>query len=758
MLYFFLTLNCILLLSGLTTLRFGSRDRQFSLALVRVMVGLPLLAGQYFYIAHYFQSYITPDLQTPTWLLFKPSVIPLLQQLHIVHFQEQLTPFILFYETVFTLLWFSLAYQLHNTLTSQSSQPRHPFLTRLSTQIEIWGGLPFIGILFFYQFDKLHKLTTIETLIRTDSVVFLPYSLFFFTDMLLLVAILFMAWRLENFWRCLTSKQRWEYKYLVIGGYLVCGALGWAASYRFMYHQLVIHHFWLLAALLMSGWALMVYATVRHQLLNRKIYISRKVVYSFIAPFVFGLYLVILGLVVFAMRLLGWEFPFVLKWMLFIIGMVVLTIIAFSAKLRHQIKFFISTNFYVNKYEYRDEWLAFSRRLQGVLTETEVIKALYKVLADSLYTQNMCIWLGDDKEGYRLAISGQDANISFDDANYLAYDDPLIVYLKKNTHYYRLEDKRAGFAAVPGLEQRLLVTELNLVLFMPLTIGEQMLGLIALGPEYTGGKYGTDDFDLLTALGTQTASALLAVRMAEELALAREQKAVDIMSAFILHDVKNAAGMLSLIRQNAPNYMNDPEFQQDMLETIDDALKRMGKVQTGLKTLKGEIIPTLKDEDLGEILSQSVDQLEKRLPGLSITLHCEAQITIETDADLLRTILENLLINALEAGGDGTKVNIRCYRDSHSKVMIEVSDNGPGLPSELLPDAVFEPFKTTKSKGSGIGLWQGKRIVASLNGIITAANCQHGGAQFCVCLTNSEFGIRNTDVYNLKDKRRPLWR
>jgi len=740
MLYFFLTLNCILLLAGLTTLRFGNRDRQFSLALVRVMMGLPLLAGQYFYIAYYFHSFITPDLQMPTWLLFKPSVIPLLPQMYIVHFQEQLTPFILFYETVFTLLWFSLAYQLHNTLTPQSSQPRCPFLTRLSSQIEIWGGLPLIGILFFYQFDKFHQ---IETLIRTDSVVFLPYSLFFFTDMLLLVAMLFMAWRLENFWRCLSSKQRWEYKYLVIGGYLVCGALGWTASYRFMYHQLVIHHFWLLAALLMSGWALMFYATVRHQLLNRKIYISRKVVYSFIAPLVFGFYLVILGLVVFAMRLLGWEFPFVIKWLLLIIGLVVLTVIAFSVKLRHQIKFFISTNFYVNKYEYRDEWLAFSRRLQGVLTETEVVKALYNVLSDSLYTLNVCIWLGDDKQGYRLAISGEDTDIRPDGAYYLAPDDPLIVYLQNHKHYYRIEDKKAGFAGVPGIEQRLLVTELNLVLFMPLTIGEQMLGLISLGPEYTGGKYGTDDFDLLTALGTQTASALLAVRMAEKLALAREQKAVDNMSAFILHDVKNAAGMLSLIRQNAPDYMNDPEFQQDMLETIDDALKRMGKVQTGLKTLKGEITPTLKDEDLGEILSQSVDQLEKRLPGLSITLHCEAQITIETDADLLSTILENLLLNALEAGGDGTKVNIKSHRDDHSKVIIDVSDNGPGLPSELLPDAVFEPFKTTKSKGSGIGLWQVKRIVASLNGIITAANCQHGGAQFCVCLTNSEFGIRN---------------
>jgi putative PEP-CTERM system histidine kinase len=735
MLYFFLTINCALLLSGLAFLRLGSRDRQFSLALMRVLVGLPLLAAQYFYIVHYFHNYITPDLQTPIWLLFKPSVLPLPPQMHFVFFQEQLTPFILFFETVFTLLWFGIAHQLHNTLTPQSSQSKHPILTQFGRQIEIWGGLPLIVILFCYQVIKFNK---IETLIRTDAVVFHPYSLFFFTDILLLTAMLFMAWRLENFWRGLSSKQRWEYKYLVIGSYVVCGALAWAASYRFMYHQLVLHHLWLLTALLMFGWVLMIYATARHRLLNRKIYISRKVVYSFIAPVAFALYLIFLGAVAFAMRLWGWEFPFVLKWLLFIIGLVALIAIAFSGKFRHQIKFFISTNFYVNKYEYRDEWLAFSRRLQGVFTETEVVKALYKVLSDSLYTLNVCIWLGNDKQGYRLAISDKNADIRFDDAYYLAPDDPLIVCFQKHQHYYRLEDKKAGFAGVPGLEQRLLVTELNLVLFMPLTIGEQMLGLIALGPEFTGGKYGTDDFDLLTALGTQTASALLAVRMAEELALAREQKAVDIMSAFILHDVKNAAGMLSLIRQNAADYMDDPEFQQDMLETIDDALKRMGKVQTGLKTLKGEITPTLKDKDLEAVLSQNLGQLKKRLLSLEIALHCEARITIETDPDLLRTILENLLLNAFEAGGNGTKVNIRCYQNSHEKAMLEISDNGPGLPSELLPDAVFEPFKTTKTKGSGIGLWQVKRIVASLNGTITAANCKSGGARFCVGLPIKE--------------------
>jgi signal transduction histidine kinase len=66
--------------------------------------------------------------------------------------------------------------------------------------------------------------------------------------------------------------------------------------------------------------------------------------------------------------------------------------------------------------------------------------------------------------------------------------------------------------------------------------------------------------------------------------------------------------------------------------------------------------------------------------------------------------------------------------------IIEIIDNGPGIPKELLPDALFEPFKTSKPKGSGIGLWQVRRLVTSLRGSISAENIAEGGARFVVRL------------------------
>ena len=78
-------------------------------------------------------------------------------------------------------------------------------------------------------------------------------------------------------------------------------------------------------------------------------------------------------------------------------------------------------------------------------------------------------------------------------------------------------------------------------------------------------------------------------------------------------------------------------------------------------------------------------------------------------------------------------VGITLFSDRH-QVALSLLDNGPGLPAALLPNAVFEPFLTTKPKGNGIGLWQVKQILTGIGGNITAENSDRGGAMFVVTL------------------------
>ncbi len=520
----------------------------------------------------------------------------------------------------------------------------------------------------------------------------------------------------------------------MVGSCLVCGSLAWAASYRLTYLLILPGHLELLGALLLCGWVLIAYAVVQHRLLNRKIFVSRKVVYSFVVPSLLAAYFLGFGILTLAMRFLGLEFSFLIKWLGIVLGLVAVGLFAFSGKLRRRVHFFISTHFYINKYEYRDEWLALSQQLQGAMTETEVVEALRQVLTESLYTSEIFIWLGDAAKGYRL-VTAPENFAGGEHQSFLAADDPLVDFFESHDHLY-LQEQETSHSWRQVLKVRGdFLRALNLVLLFPLGIGGRLPGLIGLGPEFTGGEYGHDDFDLLTALGSQAAAALLAARMAEELAHVREQQVWNRLSAFVLHDIKNAATMLALLRENATEHIHEPEFQQDMLEVVDDALRRMGRVEERLKALKDDLVPELRELELGDFLKKCCDRLKIKLPVMEMKIEVEDGLRLESDPELLSSILENLLLNAFEAGGEGTFVRVRAWKDEEEgQMVLEVTDNGPGIPAELLPDLLFEPFKTSKAGGSGIGLWQVKRMVQSLGGSIAADNVAEGGARFVVNL------------------------
>ena len=686
-LYLFYCLNGLLLLSSLAIFRMKSGERQFSLSLVRALAALPLLSFEYGYFAY--------------------------------HFNLPMACVVLFSEVLFSLCWFFMAYRLRRATLIESPGS---FLVSLSEPL--LGVLLAGGVVYLIIHQHCYEMLG-------EILIFPYYGIIYFTYIFMLLIVLFMAWNLEVFWRSLPKTQRWEYKFLVAGSYIICSAYVWATSYRITYLHLAAEHFLLQALLLFLGWSFMLYAVAKHRLLNRKIFVSRKVVYSFIAPFFFASYLFTIGIISLAIRSFGWPFPFVARWFFISLGIVAVLLFGLSGKIRRRLYFFISTHFYVNKYEYRDEWLAFSRSLQGTFTEKEIIDALAGVLSESLYTSEIMIWIGDESRGY-MPVYPSNAAGKTSNAASISSDDPLVRFIKEHGYLY-LEERHSNkdVSELVAIKEGFL-QNLGIQLLSPLFIREQILGLIGLGREFTGGRYGQDDFDLLTAMGTQAASALLAVRMAEELARYREKRALDTMSAFVLHDVKNASIMLSLVRDNAPEHINNPEFQKDMLDAIDNALKRMAKVQDRLKTLKGEKTPLWQEINLCEFLRNFCRKMEKKLQPLKINFEHTGELVLQTDLDFLSQVLENLFLNALEAGSN--QIRVKATHGNERYAVIDVIDNGPGISEELLPEKIFEPFKTNKPSGSGIGLWQVKRLVLGLKGGIMAENLQGKGAHFVVKL------------------------
>ncbi|MEE4241060.1 MAG: XrtA/PEP-CTERM system histidine kinase PrsK, partial [Desulfopila sp.] len=694
----FYILNIAIILVGVFGFRRDNGARNLSLSLVQILFHLPFLACIYLY-------------SSPRWD------------------DVEMVRLVFFGETVFTIIWVTFA---ANLAWSAGSRAAGSWIFRILTIV----------------FPLLTPAAMGFVLTRASlgefagwNFTFVLFSWAYLLNLCILLGVIIFFWRLEQFWRPLNTADRWMYKFMMLGCALVCGAMGWSGSYRLTFLSISPEHLQLVAALLLLGWGMTGYAVFRHRLLNRKLFVSRKVVYSFVAPMLLGAYFLGFGFISMIMRYYGIEMSFVFKWLLLIAGLVLLAVLLISSRIRRQVHFFISTHFYINKYEYRDEWLSFTRKLQGVLSESAVVDALRDVLYESLYTEEIYIWLEQEQGPRRYVLiaspAGRDQEKNLYD---IAADDIVIHYLHRHAYYDKNQEKPD-----PEWEKNLAgrascVAELNLQFISPITIDNRIIGVIGLGPEFTGGRYGYDDFDLLTALGTQAASALLAVRMAEELAHAREQQAWHRLSSFVLHDIKNAATMLSLLRENAPAHIHEPEFQQDMLELVDDTLKRMTRVEQRLGVLRDEVEPNCRALDISHFVRDYFSRGAKNFSGVDITVAAEEALEIESDPELLSSIVENIFINACESGGSA--VWVKTSRDGDSGVVLEIYDNGPGIPEELLPGRIFEPFKTTKRGGSGIGLWQVKRIITRLGGTVSAENRDEGGARFVVRL----FFVQNLGV------------
>lgn len=126
-------------------------------------------------------------------------------------------------------------------------------------------------------------------------------------------------------------------------------------------------------------------------------------------------------------------------------------------------------------------------------------------------------------------------------------------------------------------------------------------------------------------------------------------------------------------------------------------------------------------------LTEKQIRLEKQFPA--------APLSIQADPELLEQVLINLIKNAMEAveGEDTPIVSVTGAKDTEGIVMIQISDNGPGIPADL-QEQIFVPFFTTKNEGSGIGLSLCRQIVQMHKGSLSVFSKENEGAAFVIRL------------------------
>jgi two-component system, NtrC family, nitrogen regulation sensor histidine kinase NtrY len=106
-------------------------------------------------------------------------------------------------------------------------------------------------------------------------------------------------------------------------------------------------------------------------------------------------------------------------------------------------------------------------------------------------------------------------------------------------------------------------------------------------------------------------------------------------------------------------------------------------------------------------------------------------LEVSADKEMLEQMLINLIKNAEQAmdNADGSKVRLSAKISKRGRIVIDVSDNGPGITDELA-EKIFVPFYTTKRDGSGVGLALTRQVMIAHGGSVSLSKTDGGGATF----------------------------
>jgi two-component system, NtrC family, sensor histidine kinase HydH len=229
-------------------------------------------------------------------------------------------------------------------------------------------------------------------------------------------------------------------------------------------------------------------------------------------------------------------------------------------------------------------------------------------------------------------------------------------------------------------------------------------------------------------------------RTANDLQQAREDvlrserlAAIGGLAAGVAHELRNPLTSVKLLLQHAASRPGDAVLPVAKLRLILDEVARMeGTIQGLLDFSRPPVLQTVR-HDLCETVRRAANIVEGRAMAQGVNLDVELSafpVIVDGDPQRLHQVFVNLLINGIEAMPRGGSLRIHLRLDgAKSRVCARVEDHGSGIPAEILP-RLFEPFTTSKERGTGLGLAVSRRIVEEHGGVIEARNRPDGGATF----------------------------
>ena len=464
--------------------------------------------------------------------------------------------------------------------------------------------------------------------------------------------------------------------------------------------------------------------------------VSRRAMFHSAALLSSGIYLLVMAAAGYYLRYVGGSWGTIMQ-TVFLFGSVLLLVaVLFSGTFRSWLKVFISKHFFRYNYDYREEWIRFTRTLSA--KEPALGDRVIRAIAELVESPGGALFAGGESGTYEVVTCWNMHAASAEEK----MTSSFCQFLKARQWVIDVEEWRACPEKYDGLP---IPTWLNDIaqawLIVPLVLQERLVGFTVLAHARSRIRLNWEVLDLLKIAGSQAASYLAQDQSANALMVARQFESFNRMSTFVVHDLKNLVSQLSLMLANAEKHRGNPEFQKDMLETVDHSIQKMKlllhKLSRGHQADKPELLC------LDELLLKAVAEKSTFRPSPAVG-RLDTGLIVYGDRERLERIVGHLIQNAIEATGSNGKVAVRLARQEACAV-IEVEDNGQGMSEEFVRERLFKPFVSTKSAGMGIGVFEAREYIHELGGRLEVLSSPGIGTTFRLHIP-----LRSSDHHSMR--------
>lgn len=479
--------------------------------------------------------------------------------------------------------------------------------------------------------------------------------------------------------------------------------------------------------------AIIAYGIVRHRLMDVDIVLTKGIAY--------GAVWLVLIVPTFALTIwleshffghVHYQFSAAMLVMLVAVG------VLFPAlRLRAQSR--IQQSFFREKQEYRAALMGFTRSILRIVDRDRLIRELVTTLSETLRLEHVAIWLWDPRmRVYSLGFATGNAQAISE----ITQADALVTSMRRRQEVVLRDELEASADLIERDVVAATCRSNGWEVCIPLTMNGELVGLITLGPKGNRGGFSVADVDLLNTLAGEAAIAFDNAHLYEELRKSQDiihradrLSALGTLAAGIAHEVRNPLVSIQTFFQLAPERLHDEEFFTTFLGVAAGEVKRISDLIAELLSFARSPARTLGPANLSEVAERVARLLdpEARKHKLTFTRRLSSDLpTVYVDADQIKQVLINLVLNAIEATAPGGEVSLCSRLGEHqnaSFVQLEVHDSGVGIPEAHIDD-VFNPFFTTKEKGTGLGLAIAHQIIAEHGGSIVVESRQGSGTSF----------------------------